>query len=300
MKKSILITGATGLIGKNLVNAFLKRGDGVIALTTNYGNAEKVLPGQVKIVETGNAMQLAEENIDVIINLAGANLGGKRWNAKTKKVFYDSRINTTKQIVRLIEKMKRKPKALLSASGVDYYGDCGDRDIYEDSPPADDFLGRLTGDWEREAEMAGKFGVRALTLRTGFVIARESDAVKKMTLPFRLFTGGPLGSGKQYISWIHIEDLTEIYLFSADNKNVKGAVNAASPEPVTNRDNAKIIGKILRRPAFFRVPAFFIRLAVGEMADVVLNGRRALPGKLNGLGFRFRFEKVIDAWRDVL
>ncbi|MEO8513971.1 MAG: TIGR01777 family oxidoreductase [Ignavibacteria bacterium] len=300
MAKTILITGATGMIGGHIISELLWRGDRYIALTTNTASAEKKLTQPYRIIASKDVLSLKDENIDAIINLAGANLGEKRWNDKTKKVFYDSRIQVTGGLVELISKMEKKPEVLVSSSGVDYYGDTGNRDMFEDAPPAKSFLGKLTHDWEAAALKAEQHGTRVVVLRTGFVMAGDSEAVKKLIMPFKFFVGGPLGSGKQYISWIHISDLTGIYMFAIDNKNVSGIYNAAAPNPETNYDFGRQAAKILHRPAIAPAPAFMIKLIVGEMAAVVLEGRRALPKKMMDAGYRFKFEHAIDAWKDIL
>lgn len=300
MVKNILITGATGLIGKRLVHEFLQRGDNVTALTTDIDSAQKKLAGITKIVEWNDLLSLADKEINIIIHLAGKNLGETRWTEKFKKEAYDSRINTTRKIVELIEKMKTKPDILLSASGVDYYGNRGEEIITEDSAPADDYMAKTCVNWEAEALKAEKSGVRTVVLRTGFVIAKNAPAVKKMVLPFLLFAGGTLGSGMQYMSWIHIDDLIGIYLFAADNLNVKGAVNATAPYPVNMKNFGKSIAKALHRPSWFPVPSFVIKIAVGEMAQVILNGRKAIPEKITRAGYKFKFEKADDAWKNIL
>lgn len=300
MVKTVLISGATGMIGGHLINEILRRGDEYIALTTNRKSAEKKLTGAKKIVAQNEIFSLKDEKVDVIINLAGSNLGSKRWNDKTKNDFYNSRINTTNNIIELISQMNNKPEVLISASGVDYYGDTGSKEMYEDATPAKGFLGKLTHDWEQAALKAGEFGTRVVVLRTGFVMASDSDAVKKLLLPFKLFVGGPLGSGKQFVSWIHIDDLVGIYMHAIDNPNVKGIYNAAAPYPETNRNFGKHAAKILHKPAFMPAPAFMIRLIVGEMAAVILEGRRASPKKIIDAGYKFKFEHDSDAWKDVL
>ncbi len=274
---NILITGATGLIGSHLVEEFINEGDGIFIVTRNANSARKIFPAEKNFIEWENPAALKEIKINVIINLAGMNLDEKRWNVKVKKQIYDSRINSTKKLVELIDEMAHKPEVLINASGVDYYGDTGEKDIYEDSPPARLFISKLVCDWENEALKAEKYGVRVVLLRTGFVIAKESNAFKKMVLPFKLFAGGYAGNGKQYLSWIHIKDLVRIYRYIIDNKQVKGAVNASSPRPEKMKDFAKHIGKILHRPWFFSAPKFFMRILFGEAADVIIAGRRALP-----------------------
>ncbi len=300
MPKTILITGATGMIGGHITKEILRRGDKYIALTTNPLAAEKKLTQPYKITASKDVLSLKDESIDAIINLAGANLGEKRWNDKTKKEFYDSRIETTDGLIELISKMEQKPDVLVSSSGVDYYGDTGKKDMFEDAPPANSYLGKLTHDWEEAALKAEKYGIRAVVLRTGFVMSSDSEAVKKLIMPFKFFVGGPLGSGKQYISWIHIDDLVGIYMFAIDKKNVSGIYNASAPNPETNADFGRHAAKILHRPAIMPTPAFMIKLAVGEMAAVVLEGRRALPEKILAAGYKFKFENASDAWKDIL
>lgn len=295
MVKTILITGATGLIGKHLVNAFSKRGDEIIILTQNISNSQKQFPN-IKAVDWNDYLSLSSEKIDAIINLAGTNLGAKRWNDNFKKELCDSRIQSTKKIVELISRMELKPKVLINSSGVDYYGDTGDKDIDEDSPAADNFIAKLVSDWEAEAFNAKKYGVRVVSLRTGFVIAKDSKAFARMIKPYKFFVGGPIGRGNQYLSWIDIDDLTEIYLFCLDN-NIEGAVNGASPNPVRNREFSKMIGKILHRPALFRVPEFALKIITGEVACLILDGRKALPKKLLSNGFKFEYENPYDSLR---
>jgi uncharacterized protein (TIGR01777 family) len=300
MKRNILIAGATGFIGKHLVNAFVSRGDAVYAVTRDPVTAKKRLPGINKSIGWNELSSLKNENIDAFINLSGMNLAEKRWNEKVKRQIYDSRIISTHKLVELISIMPHKPKVLISASGVDYYGDTGDRDVFEDSLPGSSFASRLTKDWENEALKAQQYHVRVVILRTGFVIGKGSPALKKMLLPFKLFVGGPPGGGKQYLSWIHIDDLVRIYLFSADNENVKGAVNASAPDPVTMKDFCKWLGNALKRPSFFPVPGLILKLFFGEIAEVILSGRKALPKKIQELGYSFKYTNVSEALRDVL
>jgi hypothetical protein len=297
---NVLITGATGLIGGHLVRAFIIKGDEIFIVTRNTHSARKVFSAVKNFIEWENLDSLNEVKLDVIINLAGMNLDERRWNDKVKKRLYDSRINSTKKLVELIGAMAYKPEILINASGVDYYGDTGEKDIYEDSPPADLFISKLVCDWENEAVKAEKYGVRVVLLRTGFVIAKESNAFKKIVLPFRLFAGGYAGNGKQYLSWIHIKDLVRIYLYVIDNKKIRGAVNASSPNPERMRDFAKHIGKILHRPWFFPAPRFLMRILFGEVADVIVSGRKALPKRLLDSGFKFNYEYAVDAIKDCL
>lgn len=299
MPMRVLITGATGLVGGYIIDSLLKRGDEYIALSHNLSNARRKLVNEKKIVNLNDALLLKDEKIDAVINLAGVNIGKKRWNSRFKKELYDSRIDTTRKIVELISIMETKPEVLVSASGVDYYGDRGNENVYEDSPNADTFMGNLCRDWENEAIKAEKYGVRVVTVRTGFVLAENSEAVKRLALPFKLFVGGTIGSGNQYMSWIHIEDLVGIYLFSIDNKTVCGAVNAAGPNAETMKDFGKNLAKTLSRPSFFWAPEFAVKIIAGEMAALILSGRRAYPKKILDLGYKFKFKYSIEAFRDI-
>ncbi|HWA07510.1 MAG TPA: TIGR01777 family oxidoreductase [Ignavibacteria bacterium] len=300
MQKTILITGATGMIGGHLIRETAKRGDRYIAVTTNLAAAEKKLKGAYRIVGVNDILSLKNEKIDAMINLAGSNLGAKRWTDAAKREFYDSRMNVTGSLIELIRHMETKPEVLISTSGVDYYGNTGSKEMYEDSPPANSFLGNLTHDWEQSALKAEELGVRTVIFRTGFVISAGSEAVKKLLMPVKLFVGGSLGSGKQYISWIHIDDLIAMYMFAIDNGNIRGIYNASAPNPQTNALFTRHAAKLLGRPAFMSVPSFVIKAVLGEMSTVVLDGRRAMPKKIIDAGFKFNYENDADAWKDIL
>src|SRR4030095_5747159 len=194
MPKTVLIAGATGLIGGHIINALKKRGDEYIAITHNIVSAQKKLKGAKKIVPLNDIFTLKDEKIDLIINLAGRSVGDKRWNEKFKKEIYDSRVETTRKIVELISQMNIKPEVLVNSSGIDYYGPRGDEDIYEDTPNGDTFMANLCRDWEKEAAKAEQFGVRTVLIRTGFALAKNAEAVKRLTLPYNFFIGGPIGS----------------------------------------------------------------------------------------------------------
>jgi uncharacterized protein (TIGR01777 family) len=298
--KKILLAGGTGLIGSYLIKELLNRGDEVTLISRNAGSAVNKYGGRVKAIDWNNLDKLKDEPIDVIINLSGMNLDEKRWNEKVKKEIYDSRILTTRRLAELACSQSNKPNVLINSSGVDIYGDTGEKDIYEDSPPGSGFLQHVVIDWEKEALNAGKCSVRVVILRTGFVIAKGSKALNKMAMPFRFFAGGPAGNGKQYMSWIHIKDLVRIYLTAIDNKNMDGIYNAASPNPERMKLFSKHLGKVLHRPSFFPAPAFLIRLLFGEVAEVIVSGRKALPGKLKEEDFKFEFENAEDALREAL
>jgi len=300
MSKSFLITGATGLIGTHLIKELQRRNDSIIVISTNSKSAEHKLPGVNKIVTWDDYLSLTNENIDVIINLAGRNIGDRRWDKEFKKEIYDSRILSTGKIINLISRMSCKPRVLINASGVDYYGKRDDENIYEDSKPGNDFMASLCADWEAEAKKAEAFGVRVVMIRAGFVIAKEAESVRRLVMPFRFFAGGTIGSGKQFMSWIHIDDVVGIYIFSAVHENITGPVNAAAPNPERMKNFCRIIGKVLHRPAVISVPAFAVKLAAGEVAHLILNGRKALPRKISEAGFIFKFDNALAAWIDII
>jgi uncharacterized protein (TIGR01777 family) len=300
--RTILITGATGLIGKHLVRKLNARGDVVLALSTRAASFR----GQAadlslqKAVGWTDYLSLKDEKIFGIINLAGKNLAEDRWTEKVKQEIYDSRIGTTTKLNDLISKMEIKPEVLVSASGVDYYGDKGDFEVDEDSPPGETVAAKVCVAWEKEAMKAEQYGVRAVSIRTGLVLASDSPAINKMMLPFRLLVGGPPGGGKQWLSWIHIDDITNAYIFALENKNVRGPINGSSPNPVRMKEFCKVLGRAIHRPSYMPVPKFVLKLAFGEVSELVLVGRRAVPKKLMKAGFRFRLEKVEEALEEVV
>lgn len=300
MAKTILMTGAAGLIGGWLTKALINRGDDVIVLSTHPESASKKITTAKEVLNLNDYLSLKSRNIDAIINLAGANAGDKRWNDEFKKVIHDSRVNTTKKMVELISVMNNKPEVLINSSGIDYYGDTGNTLVNESSPAGNTFLAQVTVDWECEAFKAEQYGVRAAALRTGFVMAKGAEAVKRLAIPYKFFVGGPLGSGRQFMPWIHIDDVVGIFLYTLDNPAVKGPVNVCAPNPETMREFSKHLGKAIGRPSIFPVPAFVLKIIVGQMAEVILTGRRAIPQKILDSGYKFKYEYALDAWREVL
>jgi len=291
----VAVAGANGLIGSNLVRALRGRGDEVVGLVRNPRN-----PGEVRWdPKAGGEWTRSIDGVDGVVNLAGANVGGKRWTAEYKREIRESRLSSTRALVEAMRAASRRPRVFVSASAVGYYGDRGDAEVTESTPPGSDFLATVCKDWEEEASRAEQLGVRTVLLRTGVVLERNDSALAKMIPPFKAFVGGPIGSGQQWFPWIHIDDEVGLIVWALDG-SVRGPVDAVSPAPVRMKDFAKALGRALHRPAVFPVPAFALRFAVGEMAEVLLGGQRALPRKaLNG-GYRFRFEDVDLALRDVL
>jgi uncharacterized protein (TIGR01777 family) len=301
----IVVTGATGLIGKTLVTAMRDRGDQITVLTRSPERAREQL-GELDAItaeiETPGPWQLSLAKADAIIHLAGEPIAGDRWNARQKQVIRDSRVEGTRTIVEGIAALpaRERPRALVTASGVDYYPfasrthDFDDDEVTESDPPGDTFLARVCRDWEREAAAATAFGVRVVCMRTGVVLG-PGGALAKMTTPFKLFVGGRIGSGEQWFSWIHLDDAVAAYLAASSDDRYAGPINLVAPESVRNADLSRALGKVLHRPSWLPVPAFAVKLAVGELAEYLLEGRRVVPRKLRELGFAWKHGELASA-----
>ncbi len=304
MSKKIVITGATGLIGKKLVIALLKRGDEIIVFTRNAERAKSLFSSSVKFAEWDynktEQWRSSLENTDAVIHLAGVNLFSKRWNKEFKDEILKSREISTKNLVDAIRSCKTKPEVFISASAIGYYGNRGDEILTENSSAGNDFLSNVCKTWEFESTKVEEFGVRNVRVRTGIVLTPEDGALKQMLLPYKLFLGGPLGNGTQWMSWLHIDDMIQIYLYALDNKKISGAINAVSPNPVRMKEFAKSLGKVLRRPSIFPVPQFILKLVVGEAASVVTASQKVSADKLLMAGYQFRFNTLSEALKDLL
>jgi uncharacterized protein (TIGR01777 family) len=304
MSKRIIITGATGLIGKKLVNALLQRRDEIVIFSRNVTKAKAILPSVNNFVEWDynkpDLWKSSFENSNAIIHLAGINLFSKRWNGSFKKEVIESREISTRNLVEAIKSCTNKPQVFISASGVGYYGDCGDSILTEDSPVGNDFLADVCKVWENESAKVETCGVRNVRIRTGLVLTTENGALKQMLIPFKFFVGGPLGNGKQWASWLHTDDIVGIYLQAIDNKKLNGSINASSPNPVRMKEFAKTLGRILNRPSFFPVPQFALRIVVGEAAKVVTASQRINVKKLLDSGYKFKFEELDSTLRNLL
>lgn len=304
MAKKIIITGATGLIGKKLCQALFDRGDEVTVFSRNIQAAKKKLPFINNFIEWNynepNEWKNHLDGKDAIVHLAGVNLFSKRWNEDFKKKIIDSREVSTKNLVEAINDCKNKPEVFVSASGVGFYGDGKEKILKEDSQNGNDFLAEVCEIWERESQKAGDYGIRNIQIRTGIVLSPEDGALKQMLLPFKLFVGGSLGSGKQWFPWLHIDDIIGIYIHAIDNKNLSGAVNAACPNIVRMKEFAKTLGKVMKRPSLFPVPEFVLRVVVGEAAGTVATGQRVSVDKLLNSKYKFGFENLEDALAELL
>ena len=274
---NVIVAGATGLIGTELTKALRARGDQVLALP-RYGSA----PWQV-------------EGFDAVVNLAGENLAAKRWSPEFKKKILDSRVETTRALVDAIGRASRKPRVLVNASAVGFYGGRGDETVDESAAPGSDYLSGVVQAWEAEARKAK---VRSVQIRTGIVLSSKGGALQPMLPPFRAFVGGPIGSGKQWFPWIHLADEVGAILWCLDH-DLEGPVNLVAPGIVTMKEFAKALGGALHRPSAFPVPGAALKLLLGEFAEVILDGQRAVPKKLFDKGFRFRFTDVNDALKDL-
>jgi uncharacterized protein len=297
----VTLTGATGLIGSRLVRALQERGDDVTALSRDPDRARAALGVEAVGWDpaSGPAPAEALSGRDGVVSLAGANIA-QRWNKRTKQEIRDSRIVGTRNLVAGIERADTRPGVLVSASASGYYGPGGEGRIDESSPAGDDFLAGIAIDWEREAQAASAVGLRVVTLRTGVVLSKDGGALKKMLLPFRAGVGGPVAGGKQYFPWIHIDDMVGLYLAALDRDDWSGAFNASAPEPVTNKEFSKALGRALHRPAIAPVPKLALKALFGEMAIVVITGQRMVPRRALDAGHTFGHTELDQALADLL
>jgi uncharacterized protein len=299
----ITITGATGLIGSRLVADLLARGDEVTVLSRNPGRAREKLGRAVEALPWDPSAEPAPADAlagrDGVVHLAGENLA-QRWSDESRRLIRESREQGTRHLVDGIRAADPRPAVLVSMSGVGYYGNRGADEIDEDAPAGDDFLADVCVAWEREAEAAAELGVRVVRPRNGVVLDKREGALAKMLLPFRLGVGGPVAGGRQYLSWIHLEDITGIIQRALDDDRWTGAFNATSPQPVTNAEFSKALGRALHRPAVVPVPGFAIRLLYGDMAQLVTEGQRAIPRRTAELGYEHRQPDLDQALRSTL
>ncbi len=304
----VFVTGGTGLVGTRLVKRLLGRGDEVVLLTRRPAAARDRFAAGVTAVE-GDPVRAGEwmakaAACDGVINLVGENLFNRRWNAAFKQALVESRVKSSQNAAEALAGAPRRadgsPKALVNASAIGIYGPHGDEELTEDSPAGSDFLSSLCADWEKAARSAESAGARCALVRVGIVLDREGGALAKLLTPFKLGAGGPVGNGRQWMSWIHHEDLGSLFLLALDNPQASGPLNGTAPHPVTNRDFSKALGRALHRPAFMPTPAFALRLALGEVAAVVATGQRVLPVKPLALGLQYRFPTIDAALANIV
>lgn len=296
----IIISGGTGFIGTYLARDFLKKGHSVMSIGTrthqtaidhpefDHISADTSHPGKWQdIIATA----------DVIINLAGKSIF-KRWNKAYKKQIHDSRILTTRHLVAALP--KERPVVLFSASAAGYYGNRGEDLITENEPPSADFLGQISREWEREARVAEKNGHRVVLMRFGVVFGKDGGAFRKMSTVFKRFAGGPIGNGRQWFPWVHLQDVADAIHYILGKKDLNGPFNFCAPYPLRNRDVARAFGHVLNRPAGLAAPPFMLRLVLGEFADTLLAGQKVVPDRLMKNGFVFRFPQLDSALADLV
>jgi uncharacterized protein (TIGR01777 family) len=284
---NVTVTGASGFIGRRLIGALARQGHSVRGLTRGAWD-----------VVAGEPPADSIENADAIVHLAGEPLA-QRWTAEAKRKIRDSRVQGTRNLVTALSTLSRRPTVLVSGSAIGIYGDRGDEALTETSPVGSGFLAELCGEWEEQASLAEALGIRVVKLRTGLVLGRDGGALPKMLPPFKAFAGGKLGSGRQWMSWIHAEDLVAL-ICHAIEKPASGALNGTAPNPVTNAVFTRELAAALHRPAIFPVPALALKLMFGEMSEVLLASQRVLPQAALSTGFRFTFPELGAALRDIL
>lgn len=292
----VLITGGTGFIGQALCAWLLQAGHTLSVLTRDPARARATLPAPVRTLAT---LEDARD-VEAVVNLAGEPLMAGRWNATRKATFRDSRLDTTRSLIAWMARQSVRPRVLVSGSAIGYYGPRGDEALDESALPGDDFAAQLCRDWETEAMQAEGLDVRTCRLRTGIVLGTDGGALAKMLPPFRLGAGGPMGDGRQWMSWIHRDDLVGMIRWLLERDQTGGAYNGTAPAPVTNRDFARTLGKALHRPAVLPTPAFALKAGFGEMAQLLLTGQRVLPAHALAEGFTFRFPTLDAALDDLL
>ena len=291
----VLLTGATGFIGKHLTAMLVEREDRVTVVTRNPERGKTTLPD---CEVTGALPDLSD--FDALVNLAGEPLIGKRWNPAQKQRIKQSRIETTDRIFEALKLASPRPRVLVNASAIGIYGDRGNDLLDEQQPVAQDFIGDVCSAWETAAQKAQGLGVRTVAIRIGLVLGAGGGSIDKMSLPFKLGLGGPMGSGRQWMSWVHIDDLNRLILHALDQDSMQGAYNGTAPHPVTNKQFAATLGKVLKRPALLPTPAFALRIALGEVAHLLTDSQRCKPDKVLATDFTYDHPHLEGALRAIL
>ena len=302
-KRRVVVAGGTGFLGRPLVETLVTRGYDVVVLSRQTAPPRREGVRTVVWDPDGSAGPWMSE-IDgarAVINLAGANIADGRWTVERKEELRSSRVLSTRSLVAAVRAARAKPAVFVQGSAVGFYGLLDDREVDESFPPGDDFFGQMAMAWEAEARPVEALGLRLIILRSGVVLARDGGALKKMLLPFKLFGGGPIASGRQYFSWIHRDDWMALLLWALEYTAAIGPINATAPEPVTNAEFSRAVGRALHRPSWLRVPGFALRVAVGELATYALiNGQRVVPRRALALNFQFRYPDIDSALQAAL
>lgn len=302
----VFVAGGSGLVGSRLKKRLRDRGDEVVILTRR----PEALAKEVGVVTVaGNPTERGPwmesiKSCDALVNLVGEGIFNKRWSPEFKEKLVSSRVQSTKNVAEALQASPKKvdgsPKVLVNASAIGYYGVHGDEELTEASAAGNDFMSQICGQWEQATKGAVAAGVRVVVLRIGVVLDKNGGALAKMLTPFKMFVGGPVGNGKQFVSWIHHDDLVGQILFAIDRADVSGPLNGTAPKPVTNGEFSKALGAVLGRPSFMPTPAFMLHLMLGEVAGVITTGQRVLPKASLDAGYRFRFSDIQSALSEIL
>ena len=301
----VVIAGGSGFLGTPLTERLAARGDEVVILTRRpdpSGAAGRTREVGWRADGSAEPALAAEiDGADAVVNLAGAGIGDRRWNAARKQLLRDSRILSTRSLVRAVQSAVRRPLVFVQGSAIGFYGSTLDDRVFDEShPPGNDFLGRLCAEWESESKPVADMGCRLVRIRTGLALAAKGGVLGRMKLPFLFFVGGPVASGRQYFTWIHRDDWVAVAIWAIDTPSVSGPINATAPNPVTNAEFSKALGRALGRPSWLPVPGFAVKLTVGELADVgLLRGQRVIPRRALELGFRFAYPEVGEALSEI-
>ncbi|QFT88035.1 Epimerase family protein [Bacillus sp. THAF10] len=298
----IAIAGGTGLVGDALTDHLINLGHSIYILTRNSSNKkEKAHVTYVEWLHQSAKPEMELEEMDAFVNLAGESINSGRWTAEQKQKIVESRITSTKEINRIIAALQKKPKTLINASAIGYYGTSETETFTEKTTePGSDFLASTVYAWEKEAEQAKTQGVRVVFTRFGIILDKEEGALPKMLLPYKMFAGGKIGSGEQWMSWVHIKDVAGAITFCLENASIEGAVNVTAPHPKKMKEFGKILGRVMGRPHWFPTPGFVLKAALGEMSVLVLEGQKVLPEKLQAQGYNFFYSHLDDALSEIL
>lgn len=302
--KRVIVAGATGLIGRRLCPALARSGYMVVVFSRDAEAARRKVPTATEYVTWDGGEDgpwaAALDGATAVINLAGANIFGSRWTDEYKKQLYNSRIGATRGLVKAMAAAERPPQAFVSGSAVGYYGFRDDTPLDESAKAGNDFLARLVVDWEAEALKAEAAGIRTVLVRTGIVLSAEEGALPQMMLPFKLFAGGPILPGTQWLSWVHLDDEVGLLRFALEDERVRGPLNATAPEALTNRDFSSLLGRVMGRPSWLPVPGFGLSALLGEFGDVLTKGQRVVPAKASELGYQFEYPQAGPALKQLL
>lgn len=295
---NILVTGGTGFIGQKLCAELIHRGHQLCVLTRNASLATKRLPSGIRLISDFTEIK-SDEVFDAVINLAGEPIA-RRWTDKVKAELIASRVGVTKRLVKTLKQLNTPPKVLISGSAIGYYGPAGDSNLVESSPFVESFSHELCEAWEQAALKAQKRNIRVCCLRTGVVLGPQGGVLEKLRLAYLMGMGGPIGTGKQWMSWIHIDDMIAIILFCLENEQIDGPVNATAPNPVQQSEFAKAYGKVLKRPSFLPMPLLTVRLLFGQMGEeLMLHGQKVIPQKLLDNHFQYQYPTLESALQQI-